>query len=430
MTQVRNDPYPDVLIGGGFSDPQSEAAPEQQADDGYGREGGGYGGYGPEGGGYDDASGGHPHPYAPVGPDDAAGANGHVAEDSVGAPGAVDAAAQAPGGAPVAAPASRWRRLLRPAPAPGSSRWRRGRVAAGVTGAVGVLPLVHSWVPNTPGNLGSLLETLLPWCGLAVPLGLLAALRVRSAAAALAAALAAVVWLAAFWPAMAGGSAAGAPGAASGLTVVTHNIGAGHTDPAAAARSLLAARPDLVALEEITDAAFPAVEKVLTPALRHHVRIGTVALWSRHPFNDTRRLVLDPGWSRSLRAEVRAPGGPIAVYVVHLPSVRVGLFGFGTGARDRDVRELDRVLGEERQDRVLLLGDLNGSTADRTLAPLAERLRSAQDTAGGGFGMSWPAAFPVARVDHILDRGLTPTDAWTLPATGSDHLPVAARYRR
>ncbi|TXS68824.1 endonuclease/exonuclease/phosphatase family protein, partial [Streptomyces sp. sk2.1] len=27
----------------------------------------------------------------------------------------------------------------------------------------------HSLVPNTPGNLGSLLETVLPWTGLAVP---------------------------------------------------------------------------------------------------------------------------------------------------------------------------------------------------------------------------------------------------------------------
>jgi vancomycin resistance protein VanJ len=294
-----------------------------------------------------------------------------------------------------------------------------------VTGAVGVLPLVHSWVPNTPGNLGSLLDTLLPWCGLAVPLGALAAMRVRSAAGAVAAGLAAVLWLSAFWPVVTGGRS----GAVPNLTVVTHNVGADNADPAGTARGLLAARPDLVALEEVTDAGLPSLARVLAPTLPHHVRIGTVALWSRHPFSSTERVVLDPGWSRSLRAEVRAPGGPIAVYVVHLPSVRVGLFGFGTGARDRNIQELDRVLGRERQGRVLLLGDLNGSTSDRTLAPLANRLRPVRDEVGGGFGFSWPAAFPVARLDHILSRGLTPTETWTLPATGSDHLPVAARLR-
>ena len=46
--------------------------------------------------------------------------------------------------------------------------------------------------------------------------------------------------------------------------------------------------------------------------------------------------------------------------------------------------------------------------------------------AGAGFGFSWPASFPLARIDQILVGGLEPVSAWTLPRTGSDHLPVAA----
>ncbi|MEU8891992.1 endonuclease/exonuclease/phosphatase family protein [Streptomyces sp. NPDC048442] len=290
---------------------------------------------------------------------------------------------------------------------------------------MGVLPLVHALVPNSVGNLGSLLETVLPWAGLAVPFALLAALRRRSASAAVAAGVAAVLWLGAFWPVVAAGAAADEPN----LTVVTHNVGAENADPAGTARTLLAAGPDLVALEEITDDALPAYRKALDKALPHSVRIGTVALWSRHPLTDTRRVVLDPGWSRSLRAEVRTPGGTVAVYVVHLPSVRVGLFGFGTAARDRNIQELDRVLAQERQDKVLLLGDLNGSAADRSLAPLVRRLKPVQDAVGGGFGLSWPAAFPLTRLDHVLGRGVVAVESWTLGGTGSDHLPVAARVR-
>jgi vancomycin resistance protein VanJ len=75
------------------------------------------------------------------------------------------------------------------------------------------------------------------------------------------------------------------------------------------------------------------------------------------------------------------------------------------------------------------MGDLNGATTDRGLASLNSRLASVQDEVGAGFGFSWPAAFPVARIDHILTRGVTPTDAWTLPATSSDHRPVAARLK-
>ncbi len=74
----------------------------------------------------------------------------------------------------------------------------------------------------------------------------------------------------------------------------------------------------------------------------------------------------------------------------------------------------------------MLLGDLNGTTDDRAFAGLTSQLRSAQETAGDGFGFSWPAGFPVVRIDQILVRGVEPQRSWVLPATGSDHLPVAA----
>jgi vancomycin resistance protein VanJ len=378
---VRNDPYPDVYIGGGFSDPTA----------------------------------GFPGPER------------SWPEPADAGPGDVDLAGTgpAPAGPAHADPYPRWVRRLSPVPAPGGSPWRRGRTAAAVAVLLGALPVVHALVPNSVGNQCSLLETVLPWTGLAVPFALLAALRRRSASAAVAAGVAAALWLGAFWPVVAAGAAPGEPN----LTVVSHNVGAENADPAGTARTLLAAGPDLVALEEITDDALPAYRKALDKALPHSVRIGTVALWSRHPLTDTRRVVLDPGWSRSLRAEVRTPGGTVAVYVVHLPSVRVGLFGFGTGARDRNIQELDRALAQERQDKVLLLGDLNGSTADRSLAPLVRRLKPVQDAVGGGFGFSWPAAFPLTRLDHVLGRGVTAAESWTLGGTGSDHLPVAARVR-
>lgn len=45
------------------------------------------------------------------------------------------------------------------------------------------------------------------------------------------------------------------------------------------------------------------------------------------------------------------------------------------------------------------------------------------------FGFSWPASFPMARIDQIMVRQMDPVSAWTLPETGSDHLPVAARVK-
>jgi len=53
-------------------------------------------------------------------------------------------------------------------------------------------------------------------------------------------------------------------------------------------------------------------------------------------------------------------------------------------------------------------------------------MQSAQSVAGDGFGFTWPASFPVVRIDQILVRGVKPDSSWVLPANGSDHRPVEA----
>ncbi len=72
---------------------------------------------------------------------------------------------------------------------------------------------------------------------------------------------------------------------------------------------------------------------------------------------------------------------------------------------------------------MILLGDLNGTVDDRGLDPLTSRM----DGAGRGLAFSFPAAFPVARIDQVMARSAAVGRIRTLPATGSDHLPVLAR---
>jgi vancomycin resistance protein VanJ len=78
---------------------------------------------------------------------------------------------------------------------------------------------------------------------------------------------------------------------------------------------------------------------------------------------------------------------------------------------------------------VILLGDLNGTMNDRSLANVTSQMRSTQGAAGDGFGFSWPAGFPMARIDQILVKGVEPTRSWVLPATRSDHRPVEATVK-
>jgi vancomycin resistance protein VanJ len=134
--------------------------------------------------------------------------------------------------------------------------------------------------------------------------------------------------------------------------------------------------------------------------------------------------------TRALRTTVATGQGPLAVYVAHLGSARVHLAaGFETAQRDRGAAALGRAVAAERMERVVLLGDLNGTLDDRAFAGITSHLRSAQATAGDGFGFTWPARFPVVRIDQILVRGMRPESSWVLPATGSDHRPVAAALR-
>jgi vancomycin resistance protein VanJ len=163
----------------------------------------------------------------------------------------------------------------------------------------------------------------------------------------------------------------------------------------------------------------------------YHFMHGTVMLWSRFPLRDAARLDIKPrtlgsGWERALRAVAQTPAGDVAVYVVHLPSMRVKKTkGLDSTWRDDSAARLGAALRAEPLPRVVLIGDLNGTVQDRALRPITSQLSWAPT----GFAWSFPAAFPLARVDQIMARPADLTGVWTLPRTGSDHLPIAARIR-
>jgi vancomycin resistance protein VanJ len=327
------------------------------------------------------------------------------------------------------------RRLIRSGSRP--APWKRGLVLAALALLLGLLMLLHAHIPNRIGNLGSLVETFLPWFGLFIPVLLAGALWRRSASAVAALLLPVMVWLSLF-----GGLLNDKSHPGGDLTVVSHNVGADNPDPVGTARDLAASGADVLALEELTQQARVTYEKELAQAYPHHTVQGTVGLWSRLPLSDTRPVdtQIDYGplgdtkpvevkmtYNRALRTTVATDRGPLAVYVAHLGSARVNpRAGFWTAHRDRGAQALGKAIAAERNERVVLLGDLNGTMDDRAFAAITSRLRSAQNAAGAGFGFSWPATFPVARIDQILVRGVEPKRSWVLPATGSDHRPVAA----
>lgn len=287
------------------------------------------------------------------------------------------------------------------------------------------LLVFHRTVPNTPGQLGSLVETFLPWLGLTAPVLAGLAWWRRSGVAALASLVPVVAWLGVL-----GGHLVPPPDSPYDLIAVQHNVSDENARPAATVLQLLKVEPDLIALEEVTPAALPAYASAIPAEYAHHTVQGTVALWSRYPLSEARLLDIRPrgvgtDWNRGLRAVAHLPGADVAVYVAHLPSVRIGVTGLDSARRNESAALLGARVAAEPHSRVLLLGDLNYTVDDRALAPLSAELSTAPST----FAFSWPARMPIARIDQIMGRAVTVTEVWALPPTGSYHLPIAARIR-
>ncbi|WP_443058603.1 endonuclease/exonuclease/phosphatase family protein [Streptomyces sp. NBC_00442] len=290
---------------------------------------------------------------------------------------------------------------------------------------IALVMILHSHIPNSVGNLGSLSETFLPWLGVFVPVLLGLALWRRSATALIALLLPVIIWLNMF-----GGLLTDKQSAGGNLVVATHNVNADNPDPVGTARQVAASGAQIVALEEIPGDKVATYKQALADLYPYHSVQGTVGLWSKYELSDSRPVDIKMGWTRAMRSTVKTPTGDVAVYVAHMPSVRVKLnAGFTANQRDNSAYTLGEAISAEPSQKVILLGDLNGTMNDRSLNNITAQMRSTQGAAGDGYGFSWPAAFPMARIDQIMVKGIQPKSSWTLARTGSDHLPVAARLQ-
>ena len=306
---------------------------------------------------------------------------------------------------------------------PAKTAWQRGRLLALGSVVAAALLVAHDLVPNRWGNVGSLVQSFLPWLGLAVPLGILAALLRRSALAILAVLLPLAAWIWVFLPQLR--PVAPEPG---DLTLVQHNVSDTNTDVAGTAEVLLAAEPDVVTLTEVSDAAAGQYTQEFGDALPHHETQGTVGIWSRYPLKgatavDIRPEGVDATWDRCLRVVIQREGAAVALFAAHLPSVRLGSGGFETELRNASALRLADAVNAEQRDTVIVSGDLNAVLVDGAVAPLTNLVTAP----AAGFEFTYPEAFPVAQIDHVLARGATVTEVRALGATGSDHLPLVAR---
>ncbi|MFC4119531.1 endonuclease/exonuclease/phosphatase family protein [Nonomuraea zeae] len=291
------------------------------------------------------------------------------------------------------------------------------RVVVVLSAVVAIALAGHQLIPAL-GGFTPVMESLLPWLGLAVPVLLAGHVLARSRLASAAALVPGLVWAVMFGSTL----FRTPPGGPSDLAVGTVNVGVRNSASGEAVR-MIAKDLDLLAAQELTSGG-PAA-KQLNKMFKYHYPVSTVGLWSRYPISETRPLDVGLGWPRALRAVVTTPKGKVTVYVMHLASARPG----ATTSRDASLAAARKLVDDDSSKRILLLGDLNTATTDRGMRGLTPPLTDAQSAAGDGFGFTWPSEFPITRPDHILYRGMTATKAGVAPATGSDHRAAVASLR-
>jgi vancomycin resistance protein VanJ len=68
-----------------------------------------------------------------------------------------------------------------------------------------------------------------------------------------------------------------------------------------------------------------------------------------------------------------------------------------------------------------VVGDFNAASTDPAMNALRTEMDWVRPT-DGSLGLTWPASFPLARIDQVFARGVTVLSSTTVHAGSSDHL--------
>ena len=331
-----------------------------------------------------------------------------------------------------------------------SARQQIGTGVAVLGWIVAAFLVFHRFLPDSAG-LASLLETWLPWLAVPTAILLISAAAARSLRGLLATGVATAVWLGVYGPEL---FPRGDP-VPPNLRVVSEDVNASSVELAAIGQMATNQHADIVTLEHLPPTlASSSATHSLDAAYGNHVTQYEFGVWSRYPIADTRAIDVTTttaaqdgnsiaSTSRSataslvaavphvvvgaLRVTVNTPEGALVIYAVHIPQPVLGDQGFAK-VRDEALDRLTATVKADHAGRLAIVGDINVAQTDRRFAQISSGLglTSAQGAAGSGFGFTWPAEFPVVRLDDLLVRGALPVRSVVLPALagGQTHLPI------
>src|SRR5699024_9901909 len=198
--------------------------------------------------------------------------------------------------------------------------------------------------------------------------------------------------------------------------------GARMPQPTAAAQNLVDQDPDIVTIQELESLSGKIIHKELDSAFTHARVVDTIGVWSKWPMSEPEEVDLGLQWPRAFATTISTDHGDIRFYAVHMPSVRPG----HESMRNAALRRLSTLLKTDSADHLIVAGHFNPASTDGNLSTLVPQLEDSREQARGGFGFTWPARFPVTRLDHVLYRGFDASFDEVLERGSSDHRAVLA----
>lgn len=294
---------------------------------------------------------------------------------------------------------------------------RKGTVVFLIGSGLTALLLLHHLIPTTRG-LALVVESVLPWTGALIVILLIVGLIRFSVWSIIGVVVPALVWGQMFGAYLKPSSEP----EHTDIVVATQNVGARLPEPSATALRIIERKPDIVTLQEIESLSGKIIREQMDKNFKHNKVSDTVGLWSKWPIKDTEEIDLGLSWPRAFAATVETDHGSVRVYSVHMPSVRPGR----ESLRNAALQTVAQKVSEDPAQRVIVAGDFNSTSTDRYFADLNDSLTDTRRATGGGFGFTWPATFPVARLDHIMVRGMDPVSDTVLPRGTSDHRAIVA----
>jgi endonuclease/exonuclease/phosphatase (EEP) superfamily protein YafD len=227
------------------------------------------------------------------------------------------------------------------------------------------------------------------------------------------------------------GAEPGPPVTSRPYRAVLVNVNTDSGDPGKVAESIRQLAPDLIVLEEVSDAWLASLSAALaeyphSETMPRDDNFG-IGLFSKHPLVRSGIVYVGEAEVPSIVAEVQLPDGLITVIGTHpLPPVGKEKHGL----RNEQLARLPEIV-KRATSPVLLLGDLNATPWCSPFKSLLSESGLRDSARGRGVLGTWPTSLPIflIPIDHCLHSAEIHITRRALgPRTGSDHYPLLVDF--